>query len=671
MKLAWYWSRLRCMSTGEILARTQAAARQKLWAYPALRPRFDRHQVASARPPIALPHPPAAVAQTQAAQRLLDFCDGILAGHWPLFSTERHNIGPAPDWFLDPVTGIRAPQHPYCFSVPHRDEATVGNIKYVWEPSRHQTTTQLAAAWWISGKEEYATRVAAHLTSWWEQNPFLSGVHWSSGIELGLRLLSWAWIRALLSEWSGCKVLFDDNPTFHAQLFYHQKYLEHFQSVGSSANNHLIAEVMGLATAASVFPWFPESRKWRTSARAALMRAAEEQTAEDGWNREQASDYHLFVLDMLLSAAMAAELVDDPYPARYFDVIARMCDALAASLDTAGLPPLFGDSDEGQALCVDHETDTRASSLLDAAAAFVGRPAWWSARPPQASVRADIAAQIAHEPRVPANRACVGPLFPASGHAFLRSQAGGQDIWMRCDHGPLGYLSTAAHGHADALNVELRIGGVEILADPGTYCYHGEPEWRRYFKGTLGHNTLSIDGHDQARYAGPFMWLDRVDPALDHFDAGAGSGQWIWQAHIPWKTNGAVTATHHRRIAFDRRTSRLTMTDWVSANGAVPATLSFHFGPMVAVELSGFTAKLSWPARGGQMQASLNLPASLQWSLLRGRAHPPAGWYSGHFGDKTASFTLQGHGPVEPDQELETSFLLVMANDDVRSPQLA
>ena len=41
--------------------------------------------------------------------------------------------------------------------------------------------------------------------------------------------------------------------------------------------------------------------------------------------------------------------------------------------------------------------------------------------------------------------------------------------------GPHGFLSIAAHAHADALSVEVRHGGVEILVDPGTYCYHGEP----------------------------------------------------------------------------------------------------------------------------------------------------------------------------------------------------
>ena len=79
-----------------------------------------------------------------------------------------------------------------------------------------------------------------------------------------------------------------------------------------------------------------------------------------------------------------------------------------------------------------------------------------------------------------------------------RTRADSPEIWCRCDGGPHGFLSIAAHAHADALSVEVRHGGVDILADPGTYCYHGEPEWRTYFQSTIAHNTIEIDGQWQS-----------------------------------------------------------------------------------------------------------------------------------------------------------------------------
>ena len=63
-----------------------------------------------------------------------------------------------PDWFFDPITGRRAPQADYCFNVNHRSEDVTGNVKQIWELSRMQHLTVLAAAFSLSGDERYAER---------------------------------------------------------------------------------------------------------------------------------------------------------------------------------------------------------------------------------------------------------------------------------------------------------------------------------------------------------------------------------------------------------------------------------------------------------------------------------------------------------------------------------
>ncbi len=107
--------------------------------------------------------------------------------------------------------------------------------------------------------------------------------------------------------------------------------------------------------------------------------------------------------------------------------------------------------------------------------------------------------------RTAGQRAAADGPVPADGQAAAGGPA--PEIWCRCDGGPHGYLSIAAHAHADALSVEVRYGGVDILADPGTYCYHGEPEWRSYFRSTIAHNTVELDGQNQSGDGGPFLWL--------------------------------------------------------------------------------------------------------------------------------------------------------------------
>jgi hypothetical protein len=78
------------------------------------------------------------------------------------------------------------------------------------------------------------------------------------------------------------------------------------------------------------------------------------------------------------------------------------------------------------------------------------------------------------------------------------------DVHAIVDAGPFGALHSG-HSHSDTLSIVLRSGGEEILIDPGTYTYTGEPEWRDWFRGASAHNTIRIDGRDQASWLALFV----------------------------------------------------------------------------------------------------------------------------------------------------------------------
>jgi hypothetical protein len=645
MSPGWYLRRLRRMTAREIAGRLRVALIHRRWANPSRRPAGLGTLTATAGRRAAVALSRAAGQGGEAAGRTIAAADALLAGDWPLFGRSRSGVPAEPDWFADPSTGRRAPADIYCFRIPHRDETQVGNIKFVWEPSRHQATMLLAAAWWLGGREEYAARVASHLTSWWRDNPFLTGIHWSSGIEIGLRLISWCMIRALLADWPGCRALFDDNPVFLEQLYLHQCYLRALPSQGSSANNHLLAELAGLASAAMAFPWFAESADWARWAAAGLGREAAAQTFPDGLNREQASDYHLFVLEILLAWQFVAHLAGGRLPEAVKAVVQRMADAMAASLDGVGHCPRYGDSDEGRCLVLDGPGTDRIGMLLGALRLLDGAAPWWP--PPMESVLA-LALRRAgrsEQPRRPVPRPAV---FESAGQALLRSGAGPDEVWLRCDHGPHGFLSIAAHGHADALSLELRKGGVEVLADPGTYCYHGETVWRDYFRGTISHNTLTVAGVDQAVSGGPFLWLTEPRTTLDACVAGEDATRQVWRARHDGYRRLKPAVTHWREVALEG--GRVSIEDWIEASQPVPARLAFHFGPAVSVTLEGDAARLVWPEGGADMA----LPTGVDWRLHRGETDPPLGWYSPRFAEKVPSWTLTGSLALAPGRRLRT-----------------
>ncbi len=643
----WYLRRLSRMGPREVVGRAVTAAQIRRW-----RGQLDSPAASGWLPQrrftAVLPGDVTAAVPDEARARLLVTADRLMDGRADYFGVTRDDLV-SPDWSFDPRTGRRAPSDVYAFDIPYRDEQAVGDIKQLWEPSRHQHLTVLAAAYALTGDDRYACRVADHLKSWWAANPPLRGVHWVSGIELGIRLLSWVWVRRLLDRWPGAPGLFEDNPEALHQIRHHQRWLAVFPSRGSSANNHVIAEAAGKLAAACAFPWFPESQRWRTEAMRLLDVQLQRNTFDSGLNRELATEYHGLVLELALAAAAEADTAGVAVPESTWLVLLRMVDALAAVVDGQLRPPRQGDGDDGHGLVVDGAGTDRWASLLSTGDALFGRQAWWPAVE-NGDVRTPVLASLTKPNRLSAERPSQRPShFADAGLTILRvpQRDTEGEIWCRCDGGPHGFGSIAAHAHADALSLEVRHDGVDVLADLGCYCYHGEPQWRSYFRSTLGHNTLELDGEDQSRSGGPFLWTRhaRSRVLVAHADPGGVSR---WRAEHDGYGRRSRPVVHRRSVELYAATRELRVTDEVLSPSRHNCRLAFHLGPRIAADLAGNMARLSWTTGGRQHDAVLELPAELSWTVHRGEASPALGWYSPSFGRREPAVTLVGHGTVEP-----------------------
>jgi hypothetical protein len=670
MNLGWYARRLARMTPGEIAGRARDAAVQRRWRGRQIRSMADDHLAVPEGARARLPVLPVPDIDPDARAALLVAADELLAGKWRVFADQRVDMMPAPDWFLDIRTGRSAPRSAFCFSINHRDEPAVGNIKNVWELSRHTHCTVLAAAYHLTGHERYARAADAQLRSWWDDNPFLSGINWTSGIELGLRLIAWTWIRRLLAGWAGATSLFDDNPRFLRQLHHHQEYLATFPARGSSANNHLIAEAAGQFTAAAAFPFFAESDGWRRHAAATLRREVPRQIFPDGLHRELASEYHGFVLELALLAALEGQAQGHPLGQHVWHALCRMTDALAAVVDVRLRAPRQGDGDEGHGLLVDAPDYNRWSSLLSTGERLFGRLPWWP-QVPRGDVRTALLTQIATAGDVPADRPADRPsVFRAAGQVFLRDHPGDRpELWCRFDAGPHGYLGIAAHAHADALSVEVREDGVDVLADPGTYSYHGDVPWRTYFRSTFGHSTLELAGADQSTMGGgPFLWTRSADGELletHGLDAGL-------QAKASGRHDGyrglRPGATHHRTVTLHRDDRCITVHDRVESAAAHPCRLAYHLGPEISCELRDGQALLRWNADGQRRRAHIVLPDALTWSTCRGQTAPIAGWYSPGLHHRVPATTLVGVGHIGRGTDLVTTVHFDVSRASVSEP---
>ena len=144
--------------------------------------------------------------------------------------------------------------------------------------------------------------------------------------------------------------------------------------------------------------------------------------------------------------------------------------------------------------------------------------------------------------------------------------------------------------------MEVRYAGVDILTDPGTYCYHGERSWRSYFRSTIAHNTAELGGLSQSSESGPFMWVRHANAreveVIDDGDIAS------WTAEHDGYARLNPPALHRRSVLLDRASRSIDIIDEIEG-GSHDIRLAFHLGPEVEVELEEGNAVLGWPAAPG------------------------------------------------------------------------
>ncbi len=414
------------------------------------------------------------------------------------FTSEKNNTKDI-DWHLDPVHRKRAPLDPW-FKILFLDFAAVGDHKVTWELNRHQHLVTLAKARLLSADEKYTRELIAQWRSWINANPYPLGINWGSTLEVAFRSLSWIWLDQLLAE-------APEHSKFHAELApslaVHGHYIYRYLSTYFSPNTHLLGEALALFFLGTLYPQMPDAAHWRESGWQILLREAKRQVRPDGVYFEQSLHYHVYALDFFLYARLLAARNGIAIPPSYDAVLGRMLDVVAA-LAQAGPAEGFGDDDGGRLWnprrnCTENMTDPLALGALIYSKEF---PA---ARLTEEAIWLFGDQAVAKLARARTTSAARSVAFPDGGlYVLADSQPYPQA--MVVDAGPQGE-GRSGHGHADALSLRLTMDGRRWLVDAGTGVYISkDPADRATFRGTGAHNTLRVDGVDQAVTDGPFSW---------------------------------------------------------------------------------------------------------------------------------------------------------------------
>ncbi len=249
----------------------------------------------------------------------------------------------------------------------------------------------------------------------------------------------------------------------------------------------------------------------------------EEGIGADGLWWEGSSSYHFYALAALLSQAQMAEAMDPSLGQagrlrqmfRTPVVLAAPDLRLPATNDCWFFTSLLGDVCHGV---------PPAAALYEVAYGWYGDPefAWvlegnYKDRP-RASVEALLYGR--ELPGGAAEPGMGGVSLEPSGLALLRS---GKPAWrnhLLLKYGPHG----GSHGHPDKLGLSFYAGGHPLAPDLGTPGY-GMDLHESWYRQTLSHNTVVVDGCSQPEAAG----------RLQAFDSGTDSPFGVADARVNWE----------------------------------------------------------------------------------------------------------------------------------------
>lgn len=421
------------------------------------------------------------------------------AGHWSFLGKDWPPVSLDNLWHLDPVSETYWPNSQYCFNINYRHEDSKGDIKYTWEVNRLQILPVAAALWKYNGDKDAQTFALTVLESWIDNNPPYKGVNWSSGIELALRCVNIALCLSLLDPKNLSKGLYQK---VLRSLNAHLTWLKRFPSKYSSANNHLISELAAIYIIERLAPELPSCDKTAPVAFRSLMSEILRQLHKDGVGVEQSPTYTCFSLEWVLLAMTVARQFGDYVEPEVVNRLESSAEVLRWMMDDEGNVPRIGDDDQGRVISTgDAHEESYVANILSSLCSSINRE---DLAPPNS----DLHVRNLWLDSAPPNTSNLEGtrFFDHGGYTIFRHRINNRNSMIMMDHGPLGYLSIAAHGHSDALSIWWHLDNQPVLVDCGTYLYHSGGLERNTFRGSALHNTLVIDGKNQSEITGPFNW---------------------------------------------------------------------------------------------------------------------------------------------------------------------
>ncbi|MBT8400096.1 MAG: heparinase II/III-family protein, partial [Rhodothermia bacterium] len=164
--------------------------------------------------------------------------------------------------------------------------------------------------------------------------------------------------------------------------------------------------------------------------------------------------------------------------------------------------------------------------------------------------------------------------LPSSGYYVLRNR----ECRIIADAGSIGPSYLTAHSHADTLTYEMSVSGVTIVTDTGVFEYQ-EGDARTHDRSTRAHNTVVVDGTDQAECWSSFRVGRRFPPVDVHRRSTDGLDE-LTGCFRGYEVLIGDDIRHERTFSVSEQ-SGVTITDLISGHGEHLIETAVHLHPDV------------------------------------------------------------------------------------------
>lgn len=448
------------------------------------------------------------------------------------------------------------------------------------------------------------------IEDWIAANPVPTGCNGGAGP--AWETLSAAW---RLREWFRILGTARRHPAFRARtrnlmlasLWEHARHLTDHRG---HPNNWIVVESSSLALVGMLFPEFREAEEWTETGVDRLSRALEQTYFSDGVQYEISPLYHAICFQCLLDVQRTADACDRPLPPIVARIAATSGDYLAALVRPDFTWPSLNDSGS---------SDGHYCELMYAAGLQLNRQdyLWIGSRGREGL------------PPGPATS-----VFSDAGIAALRSGRDSSADMVVLRAGPPG----AFHAHADTLSLEVTVGGVRRLVDPGITAYAPDPV-RDWYRDHRAHSSVWVDGFVPAAAGGSFS--DRTRPA--------GARLLNSESRILRTVTGSARFVSVRteeqcviqRSVIDVRGEYRIVRDWIQGSGDGEIKTAWQFAPgRVEIDIETFSA-VSVEQRGPHFAViPLTGKPGPEIEVYTGSHKPARGWVSVRGKDVPASYVL-------------------------------